>query len=241
MSFSQRLQEIREGFEPAFWVANFTEIFERVAYYGTTAVLAIYLNEQLHFSSELTGSFVGLTGFVVWFLPILGGTLADRFGFRRALMFSLPGNDRRIFPARLACSALDAAATSCPHRQMVGGLDHPDDSGARPRRREALRSWNDGASFERKCSVDRLFDLLHAREHRRRCRTDHGICGPQEDGLGRRKCVPRRLTQCVPDVLGHAFLLPRADTLGRSTSGQRIFGDQEYVRRAPQPAICHLS
>ena len=55
MSFSQRLKEIREGFEPAFWVANFTEIFERVAYYGTTAVLAIYLNEQLHFSNELTG------------------------------------------------------------------------------------------------------------------------------------------------------------------------------------------
>ena len=119
MSFSQRLQEIREGFEPAFWVANFTEIFERVAYYGTSAVLAIYLNEQLHFSSELTGSLVGLTGFVVWFLPILGGTLADRFGFRRALMCSLPGHDRRLFPARLTCSAVDAVATSCPHRQMV--------------------------------------------------------------------------------------------------------------------------
>ena len=25
---------------------------------------------------------------MVWFLPILGGTLADRFGFRRALMFA---------------------------------------------------------------------------------------------------------------------------------------------------------
>jgi proton-dependent oligopeptide transporter, POT family len=88
LSFSQRLKEIREGFEPAFWVANFTEIFERVAYYGTTAVLAIYLNEQLHFSSELTGWLVGTFGLVVWFLPILGGTLADRFGFRRALMFA---------------------------------------------------------------------------------------------------------------------------------------------------------
>ena len=88
MSFSQRLKEIREGFEPAFWVANFTEIFERVAYYGTTAVLAIYLNEQLHFSSELTGWLVGTFGLIVWFLPILGGTLADRFGFRRALMFA---------------------------------------------------------------------------------------------------------------------------------------------------------
>jgi proton-dependent oligopeptide transporter, POT family len=88
LSFTQRLREIRSGFEPAFWVANFTEIFERVAYYATTAVLAIYLSEQLHFSSELTGWVVGIFGMVVWFLPILGGTLADRFGFRRALMFA---------------------------------------------------------------------------------------------------------------------------------------------------------
>lgn len=88
MSFSQRLAEIRTGFERPFWVANFTELFERVAYYGTTAVLAIYLNEQLHFSKELTGWMTGIFGFVVWFLPVLGGTLADRFGFRRALMFA---------------------------------------------------------------------------------------------------------------------------------------------------------
>ena len=88
MSFTQRLREIRSGFEPAFWIANFTEIFERVGYYATSAVLAIYLSEQLHFSSELTGWVVGIFGMVVWFLPILGGTLADRFGFRRALMFA---------------------------------------------------------------------------------------------------------------------------------------------------------
>src|SRR5580692_73925 len=85
---TSRFEEIRAGFEPAFWVANFTEIFERVAYYGTTAVLAIYLKERLHFSTELTGWLVGTFGLVVWFLPILGGTLADRFGFRRALMFA---------------------------------------------------------------------------------------------------------------------------------------------------------
>jgi dipeptide/tripeptide permease len=83
---AQRWREIRVGFEPAFWVANFTEIFERVAYYGMSAVLAIYLSEQLHFSSELTGWLLGITGFVVYALPILAGTLADRFGFRRALL-----------------------------------------------------------------------------------------------------------------------------------------------------------
>jgi proton-dependent oligopeptide transporter, POT family len=88
LSFSQRVKEIREGFAPSFWIANFTEIFERVAYYGTTAVLAVYLSEQLHFSKELTGGLVGTFGLVVWFLPVLGGTLADRFGFRRALLFA---------------------------------------------------------------------------------------------------------------------------------------------------------
>lgn len=88
MSFTDRLGEIRTGFERAFWVANLTELFERLAYYGASAVLAIYLTEQLHFSKEVTGWMMGTFGFVVWFLPVLGGTLADRFGFRRALMFA---------------------------------------------------------------------------------------------------------------------------------------------------------
>ncbi len=88
MTVAQRLMEIRAGFERAFWVANFTELFERLAYYGTSAVLAIYLTEQLHFSKQLAGWMMGIFGFVVWFLPVLGGTLADRFGFRRALLFA---------------------------------------------------------------------------------------------------------------------------------------------------------
>jgi dipeptide/tripeptide permease len=69
-------------------LASVAVMLERLAYYGTTAVLAIYLNGQLHFSQELTGWLIGTFGFVVWFLPVLGGTLADRFGFRRALLFA---------------------------------------------------------------------------------------------------------------------------------------------------------
>jgi dipeptide/tripeptide permease len=88
LSLAPRLREIRSGFERSFWIANLTELFERLAYYATAAVLAIYLNEQLHFSSQLTGWLIGTFGLVVWFLPILGGTLADRFGFRRALLFA---------------------------------------------------------------------------------------------------------------------------------------------------------
>jgi len=88
LTLGQRVKEIRDGFQRSFWIANFTEIFERVAYYSTTAVLAVYLSEQLHFTTELTGWLVGTFGLVVWFLPILGGTLSDWFGFRRALMLA---------------------------------------------------------------------------------------------------------------------------------------------------------
>ena len=85
MSFAQRWQEVRTGFQPSFWVANFTELFERLAYYGPQAVFAIYLHERLGLSSSQTTWLIGYYGFVVWFMPILGGALADRFGFRRTL------------------------------------------------------------------------------------------------------------------------------------------------------------
>ena len=85
MSFSRRLKEIREGFEPAFWVANISEIFERLAYYGAFSSLATYLHESLNIPTEQTGSLAGLFGGMVWFLAVLGGAVADRLGFRRAL------------------------------------------------------------------------------------------------------------------------------------------------------------
>jgi POT family proton-dependent oligopeptide transporter len=85
LSFSQRLKEIRDGFEPAFWVANISEIFERLAYYGVLSSLANYLHESLAISTQQTGTLTGIFGGMVWSLPILGGAVADRLGFRRAL------------------------------------------------------------------------------------------------------------------------------------------------------------
>ncbi len=85
MSFSERLQEIRTGFERPFWVANISEIFERLSYYGAFASLALYLQERLNFSAEQTGTLTGIFGGMVWFLAIFGGAAADRLGFRRAL------------------------------------------------------------------------------------------------------------------------------------------------------------
>ena len=85
MTFSERFHEIRTGFERPFWIANISEIFERLAYYGAFASLALYLQEKLSFSTEQTGTLTGIFGGMVWFLAIFGGAAADRLGFRRAL------------------------------------------------------------------------------------------------------------------------------------------------------------
>jgi len=85
VSLPQRLQEIRSGFTRPFWIANITEIFERLSYYGAFASLALYLQERLNFSAEQTGILTGTFGGWVWFLAAFGGAAADRLGFRRAL------------------------------------------------------------------------------------------------------------------------------------------------------------
>jgi proton-dependent oligopeptide transporter, POT family len=85
LSFSQRLREIQTGFTRPFWVANITELFERLSYYAAFASLARYLHETLQFPVQQAGSLTGLFGGLVWFLAAFGGTLADRLGFRRAL------------------------------------------------------------------------------------------------------------------------------------------------------------
>ena len=85
MSFDRRLQEIRDGFERPFWVANITELFERLSYYAAFASLARYLHEALNFPTERAADLTGLFGGLVWFLAIFGGAIADRLGFRRAL------------------------------------------------------------------------------------------------------------------------------------------------------------
>ncbi len=85
MSFSQRLEEVRTGFERPFWVANISEIFERLSYYGAFASMAVYLQNRLNFSTQQTGTLTGIFGGMVWFMAIFGGAAADRLGFRRAL------------------------------------------------------------------------------------------------------------------------------------------------------------
>lgn len=85
MSFSERLQQIKTGFERPFWVANFTEIFERLSYYAAFASLPRYLHEGLGLTVVQSATLAGLFGGAVWIFAPFGGTVADRLGFRRAL------------------------------------------------------------------------------------------------------------------------------------------------------------
>ncbi len=85
LTLTERFHEIRTGFDRPFWVANISEIFERLSYYAVFAALARYLHEALQFPSDQAASLSGIFGGFVWIMAIFGGALADRIGFRRAL------------------------------------------------------------------------------------------------------------------------------------------------------------
>ncbi len=86
----------RSGFPATFWVANVMELFERAAYYGMNSVLAVYLTRSvaeggLGFPEDSVGFLQSIVYAATYVIPILGGALADRYGYRRMLMvaFSL--------------------------------------------------------------------------------------------------------------------------------------------------------
>nr|WP_320131596.1 MFS transporter [uncultured Holophaga sp.] len=74
------------AFPSSFWNANLTELFERAAYYAMASFVVIYLG-QLGFGdtwpSVINGS---VLWFLVYFLPILSGAVADQVGFKRSLL-----------------------------------------------------------------------------------------------------------------------------------------------------------
>jgi|GEM_PF-99382 len=74
-----------ETFPRVFWSANVTELFERAAYYSMASFVVIYLG-QLGFGDYWPSTLNGLLWTLVYFLPILSGTIADQIGFRRALL-----------------------------------------------------------------------------------------------------------------------------------------------------------
>jgi dipeptide/tripeptide permease len=85
MNLSQRLHEIRTGFNLNFWIANTLELFERLAFYGSKAVLSIFLATKVGLNED-AGALAGFFSGVIYSLPIVAGVLVDRYGFKKTLM-----------------------------------------------------------------------------------------------------------------------------------------------------------
>ena len=77
----------RSSFPPVFWVANFIEILERCAYYGIYFGFGIYMT-QMGYSRDQLGIVQSLFLLVSYTVPVLSGTFADKFGFKKVLIVS---------------------------------------------------------------------------------------------------------------------------------------------------------
>jgi proton-dependent oligopeptide transporter, POT family len=82
------IAKLKTGFTDAFWVANIMELFERLAYYGQATILSIFLRDHLKFSEIETGQLSSIFGGLIYLLPVFAGSLADKFGFRKAFSFA---------------------------------------------------------------------------------------------------------------------------------------------------------
>jgi proton-dependent oligopeptide transporter, POT family len=90
MTTTVRTERARKGFPATFWLANVMELFERAAYYGMNSVLAVYLAASvqeggLGFRVQAIGFLQSIVYAATYVVPILGGALADRYGYRRML------------------------------------------------------------------------------------------------------------------------------------------------------------
>lgn len=88
-----RTTPMLKTFPRVFWVANVMELFERAAYYGLNSVLAVYLSNPaakggLGFPEQSVGFLQSLIYACTYVVPIAGGALADRYGYRRMLLFA---------------------------------------------------------------------------------------------------------------------------------------------------------
>jgi dipeptide/tripeptide permease len=86
LDLAASLRTLRSGFSRTFWIANGIELLERFAYYASKAVLAVFVAEQVGLGPEAAGWLVGsFFNTLLYLLPLLAGTVVDRYGFKRSL------------------------------------------------------------------------------------------------------------------------------------------------------------
>lgn len=80
-------------FPRTFWIANTIELFERWAWYGFFMLFANYLTGSsdtggLEFSQSQKGMLMGVGTGILYFLPVLTGAIADRYGYKKVLFLA---------------------------------------------------------------------------------------------------------------------------------------------------------
>ncbi len=87
------MKKVLKSFPANFWIVILMEFFERGSYYGMMSVLALYLSSPerggvLGFSEKSIGLVMGIITPLLYFLPIFSGAMAERFGYKKILLFA---------------------------------------------------------------------------------------------------------------------------------------------------------
>ena len=77
----------RSAFPPVFWIANLVEVLERFAYYGIYFGFGIYM-QSLGYSRAQLGVVQSVFLLLSYTVPIISGTFADKYGFKKVLIIS---------------------------------------------------------------------------------------------------------------------------------------------------------
>ena len=75
-------------FPKEFWIANFTELLERAAFYGFYIAITLYLTNLVGFSDKETGIVAGVFVASLYFLTPFAGAASDKFGFKNSLIMA---------------------------------------------------------------------------------------------------------------------------------------------------------
>lgn len=75
-------------FPAAFWTANIVELFERSAYYAVFIAITLYLTRVVGYNDIWAAWIGGIFSAGLYFLPTFTGALADKMGFRRAIILA---------------------------------------------------------------------------------------------------------------------------------------------------------
>ncbi len=85
-SVLEHLKETKDQYNSKFWVVNTLELFERGAYYGTMAILAVHFHDNLGYSASLYGTLAMVLMFLLYFVPLVAAALAKKIGYRTTLI-----------------------------------------------------------------------------------------------------------------------------------------------------------